>query len=500
MTQTLPVRPVRRPVEQDDPLGVYSALVDRWGADQAFLLESLSGPARDRRQAVVGVEPVLTVEVAATVSGAEVSIEGAPVAVRAATDAAVEAKAVDEDGRLVDDRALWTVLRAVQGAFEVTDGAGQDAFDVGWFGFLSYETAWAIERLPRLIAGESGVPAVSLSVYAALVVFDLAAGRTELVVNTSPAWPDRTVELLDVLDTPCRTEQSGIPPVPTPSSWRDSLSPEAYVAGVDKTLHHIAIGDVYQLQLGHRITVETTAAPADVYRRLSRRNPSPYSYLAPCGGVTVVGASPELYVRVEDGTVTMRPIAGTIPRAARPDPQSDAMLAARLRDDPKERAEHLMLVDLARNDVSRVVDPATLMVDEYMVAEKYSHLIHLVSNVAGRMRPDVDAYDVLAAGFPAGTMTGAPKIRAMEIIEELETARRGVYAGTIGQIGFGGYVNTALCIRTAVHTPGRYLMQASAGIVADSVPEREWVETLTKLGATFWAVTGEELADAYARR
>jgi anthranilate synthase component 1 len=216
-------------------------------------------------------------------------------------------------------------------------------------------------------------------------------------------------------------------------------------------------------------------------------------YFAPFGDVTLIGASPETFIRVEGGTIAMRPIAGTVRRGATAD--EDAILISALREDEKERAEHIMLVDLCRNDIGRVCVPGTLRVDELMVVEGYSHVSHLVSHVAADVRRGVDVYDAIAATFPAGTMTGAPKVRAMEIIAELEITRRGIYAGAVGVIDFGGYANLALCIRSATHSRGHYRLRASAGVVADSKAENEWRETLKKMGAVYWAVTGEELGN-----
>ena len=215
-------------------------------------------------------------------------------------------------------------------------------------------------------------------------------------------------------------------------------------------------------------------------------------YLARFGAVTVIGASPEVFVRIEGDVVTMRPLAGTVPRSF--DPAIDRGRAAALLADPKEVAEHIMLVDLCRNDIGRICRPGSLDVDVLMAPEAYSHVIHMVSNVTGTKDVAHDPYDVIAATFPAGTMTGAPKIRAMEIIEALETARRGLYAGAVGMIDFNGFTNLALCIRSTLHAEGAYRIRASAGVVADSVPEKEWRETLAKMGASYWAITGSEIA------
>jgi anthranilate synthase component 1 len=214
-------------------------------------------------------------------------------------------------------------------------------------------------------------------------------------------------------------------------------------------------------------------------------------YFLPLGEITLLGASPELFVRVEGDVVAMRPIAGTASRSG--DRETDESRIAALRADDKEVAEHVMLVDLSRNDLGKVARAATVEVDEMMVVEDFSHVFHLVSNVKARLAPWVDAFDVVRATFPAGTMTGAPKVRAMEIIEEREDRRRGLYAGAFGLVGFGGYVNLGLCIRGLTRHGDEYVTRASAGVVADSVPEREWRETLAKMSATYWAVTGTEL-------
>ncbi|MFD0629391.1 anthranilate synthase component I family protein [Streptomyces sanglieri] len=250
---------------------------------------------------------------------------------------------------------------------------------------------------------------------------------------------------------------------------------------------------MYQIQIGHRIDVESGLEPFEVYRRLRGRNPSPYMYLVPRDGRTVIGASPEVLFRTEGGKVVMRPIAGTAPRSG--DPGVDEARVARLVADEKERAEHVMLVDLCRNDVGRVCLPGTLEAHGLMTVETYSHVFHLVSTVEGTLAPEDDTWSVLRATFPAGTVTGAPKIRAMEIIEELESEPRGMYAGAVGLVDLRGWSQLALCIRTIVHDgrSGTYSTQSCAGIVADSSPGAEWRETLHKMGAAYWALTGEEL-------
>ncbi|MEU8197944.1 anthranilate synthase component I family protein [Microbispora amethystogenes] len=495
--QTTPLEGIRQrrtEVSAVDAFGAYAALRATYGPDDIFLLESLGGPDADRRMAVIGMFPILSL----SVRGGEVDFDGYPLLREICRSNAVAAGAVTEsaDGCLQLTRwnSLWPLLRSVRDEFTPPPGDRRDGFGFGFFGYFGYDAAWSLERLPRLIENKTDLPEVCLMVHQVVIIVDIENNRATLVVNEGGPLPsvDETV-LRDVRQTLEGATGTPEPPAaPPPAEVRDSIGREEFCAAVRSAQEYIAAGDVYQVQFGHELTVHSEIDPFDVYLRLRARNPSPYMYVARVAGRDIVGASPELCVRVEGGRATLRPIAGTIRRGG--DRAQDGSLTERLTADPKEQAEHLMLVDLCRNDLARVCVPATLNVDEYMVPELYSHLIHLVSNVTAVVDPRHDAFDVLAAAFPAGTMTGAPKIRAMEIIEELETARRGIYAGTIGLIDFGGYVNTALAIRTAVHVDGRYFLRASAGIVADSRPESEWRETIDKLSAPYWAVTGEELA------
>ena len=254
---------------------------------------------------------------------------------------------------------------------------------------------------------------------------------------------------------------------------------------VKKSLEYIRAGDIMQVVLSQRLSIPYTAPPLDLYRALRTLNPSPYMYYVDLGEFQIVGSSPEILVRLEDGVVTVRPIAGTRPRGR--DETEDRALEQELLADPKERAEHIMLVDLGRNDVGRVAKTGSVQVTDRMLVERYSHVMHIVSNVTGTLNDGLDAIDVLRATFPAGTVSGAPKVRAMEIINELEPVKRGVYSGAVGYIGWGGNMDTAIAIRTAVIRNGKLYIQAGAGIVADSVPVNEWNETLNKARAVFRA-------------
>lgn len=497
VTPRVTVTPEEAPLPLRDPFQVFLALRERFGADDVYLLESLSGPQRDAQVSLIGFNPLLEVRV----KGTEVEIGGVPGLAEEVLGQAVAAGALaGAAGRytLPSRHDLWNLLRAVQGSFAVPTDEPGTRFTFGFFGYLGYDTAWTIEELPSLIQPDLEIPDVVLVVYQGFVEFDVIEQTGRVVVNSAPDfWPSiPTAEVAAIVErAPARPEgREELPRIPAPGPIRDSITEEAYLASVRRALEYIAIGDIYQVQLGHQIEVRTEADPLDVYRRLRLRNPSPYMYIAPLHDITLVGASPELFVRLQGGEITIRPIAGTVRRGA--DPESDRRLVEQLKADEKELAEHVMLVDLARNDIGRVCRQGTLEVTELLVVEQYSHVNHLVSNVAGLQAEGADAYDVIAASFPAGTMTGAPKIRAMEIIEELETSRRGAYAGAVGLIDFTGYVNTALCIRSTIHTQGRYLLRASAGVVADSVPEKEWSETLHKMAITYWSVTDEEIANA----
>jgi anthranilate/para-aminobenzoate synthase component I len=483
------VRTAVSPSPVVDPLAAYLALASRFGDDQVYLLESAEGVGapRDCRYQFVGFGELLTVSVTRDV----VRATGVPALCAAARAALAPlltpAPDAGEDvlGTLPGPRDLWPVLRAVHG---LLDGTGaEDRFRLGFLAYFGYDVVRYIEDLPYLIEQEPDLPDLQLTLHQGCVVTDLALRTAELVLHSSPLWPALEPESITALLAAAEPPR---PPGPVPAPVRvgDDTTGFQFESNVEKCLKHIAVGDIYQVQIGHEITVESQADPVAVYQRLRERNASPYTYLTRLAGTTVVGASPELFVRVENGEVVMRPIAGTARRGDDP-----AAVAARLSSDPKEIAEHIMLVDLCRNDIGRICARDTLEVVDQLTVEQYSHVLHLVSTVVGRLAPDKDAFDVVAALFPAGTMTGAPKVRAMEIIETIERSRRGLYAGALGLLDVGGYVNLALCIRTLFHRDGVYRTRASAGVVADSEPRREWRETLAKSSAAYWAVNGEEL-------
>ncbi|WP_026247965.1 anthranilate synthase component I family protein [Streptomyces sp. MspMP-M5] len=483
------------------PFGAYLAMRERLGDRSVFLLESLSGPEAVARRATVGFGPLVGIRV----RDRHVTWHGREDLVRWLRDATAglrlweDRSTADVVDVLAQPSGVWSLLRAIRDQFQVERDTGAPHFRFGFFGYLGYDMAWAVERLPRATEPDSDLPDLDLTIYQGCVEYDLAQRTTTLVVNESGRWHTPDIDALrrlltDAAETPETGHTTDVPEATEPSCVTDSVDQDEYLLWAKTALEHIAAGDIYQVQLGHDIRVRTELEPIAAYRRLRSRNPSPYGYLAPFGEWTALGASPELFVRREGDIVTMKPIAGTISRS----PALDEDLAARrqLREDEKEQAEHVMLVDLCRNDIGRICRSGTLDAADLLEVEPYSHVHHLVSTVSGQLDPEHDEFDIITACFPAGTMTGAPKIRAMEIIERLEKTRRGIYAGALGLIDFSGDLNIALCIRGAVHRAGTYVMRASAGVVADSDPAREWAETLHKLGAMHWTLTGREVNDA----
>ncbi|MET7296815.1 anthranilate synthase component I family protein [Streptomyces griseoloalbus] len=479
-----------------NPLRVYEALSRTRPQGDVYLLESLDGPEQDRLSAAVGWGLLAELRVYAD----RVELTAGPDLTDALADALASGPgrpAADGSRARVWDVAgpdeVWQLLRRLQGAFDVDTDVPADTFAFGFLTTLSYEAAWNMEQLPQS-QDEAGLPRCTLALFRETLWYDVPAGTVRHLTARAAAWPQDTGRpLADVLAeaSTAPADDADVPPAPAPRSVRDSVDEETFAKRVDRCLRHIRVGDSYQIQIGHRIDVETGLTPLQVYRRLRHRNPSPYMYLVPWAGRTVIGASPELFIRIEDDTLSMRPIAGTAPRAA--DPAEDARRVAGLRASVKEQAEHVMLVDLCRNDIGRVCVPGTLDVTSMMEVEPFAYVHHLVSTVTGRITGATDVWSAVCATFPAGTMTGAPKLRAMEIINEIEDDSRGIYAGALGVVDVRGFTMLALCIRTAVHDGRRYSTQASAGVVADSTPAGEWRETLAKMSATYWALTGEEL-------
>ena len=377
---------------------------------------------------------------------------------------------------------------------------GLPRFTGGAVGFLGYDIVRTIESLPSPPPDDRGLPDAVLMVADTLLVLDNVYNRATVIANVETPAGASEADLARLFDAgEARIQEwlrrlaapvtAGPLPIEPPAALPPVTSPYAdqrFQDDVRRIKEYIAAGDAFQTVLSRRLDLPAPD-PFLTYRYLRALNPAPYLYYLHCDDLFVVGSSPEILVRVEDGEVTLRPIAGTRPRGETP--ERDAALAAELEADPKERAEHLMLVDLGRNDVGRVAEFGTVRLTAFMTIERYSHVMHLVSEVRGRLKPELDAVAALAACFPAGTVSGAPKVRAMEIIDELEPVRRGPYAGAVGYVGWGGQVlDTAIALRTCVIRGGRAWVQAGAGIVADSDPAAEWRETEAKARAVLLAL------------
>lgn len=447
----------------DTPLSVYLKLAN--GA-HTYLLESVVGGERFGRYSFIGLAAAKRIEV----RGYEcVEIEHGRVVAR---------ETVEDPLAFVD---------AYLARFRTAQDTRLPRFCGGLVGYFGYDTVRYIEK--RLAATRKpdplGVPDILLLVSEEIAIVDNLSGKLSLVVYAEPGQPEafnkarkRLAELLRRLRAPVT-----IPPDTrsTPEPAVSGFGQSAYYAAVDRAKRYIYEGDIMQVVPSQRMSKPFRATPLALYRALRTLNPSPYMFYFDFGDFHVVGASPEILVRLEGDTVTVRPIAGTRPRGATA--EEDAALADGFLSDPKEHAEHIMLLDLGRNDVGRVAQTGTVRVTEHMVIERYSHVMHIVSNVEGRLSPGLRAIDVLRATFPAGTVSGAPKVRAMEIIDELEPVKRGVYAGAVGYLGFHGNMDVAIALRTAVIKDGTLYVQAGGGIVADSQPEAEWQETQSKAKA-----------------
>jgi len=376
-------------------------------------------------------------------------------------------------------------------------------FHGGLVGYLGYEVARYFERLPCPDQDPQGLPESVLMLADTLLVFDHITHKIKIVSHAhldgdvDTAYREATCkidELMDRLEQPIHFETLKNAP-PDRSEVSSNFSQAEFEAIVSQAKEYIYAGDIIQAVLSQRLARRTYANPFAIYRALRSINPSPYMYYLHLGDFYIVGASPELLVRVEDGIVSNHPIAGTRPRGK--DATEDLALEEELKNDEKERAEHIMLVDLGRNDIGRISEPGTVEVSQLMDVERYSHVIHLVSHVQGRLRAGLSQFDALRSCFPAGTVSGAPKIRAMEIIAELEREKRGPYAGAVGYFDFLGNLDTAIAIRTIIIKNNIAYIQAGAGIVADSIPEREYQESLAKAQALLAAIDQAE-ADQYA--
>ncbi|MCU1717507.1 anthranilate synthase component I [Pseudomonas sp. 5P_3.1_Bac2] len=460
-------------VDFDTPLSIYLKLADE---ANTYLLESVQGGEKWGRYSIIGLASRTVLR--AYDHSVQISIDGEVV----------------ERHECADPLAF---VEAFKERYRVPTLPGLPRFNGGLVGYFGYDSVRYVEQ--KLAGGVNpdnlGTPDILLMVSDAVVVFDNLAGKMHAIVLVDPSeaaaleqGQARLEEILHKLRQPI-TPRLGVDlsaPVGPEPEFISSFKRDDYEHAVNAIKEYILAGDCMQVVISQRMSIPFQAAPIDLYRALRCINPTPYMYFFNFGDFHVVGSSPEVLVRLEEGLVTVRPIAGTRPRGA--NEEADLALEEDLLSDAKEVAEHLMLIDLGRNDVGRVASTGSVKVTEKMVIERYSNVMHIVSNVTGQIKPQLTAMDALRAILPAGTLSGAPKIRAMEIIDELEPVKRGVYGGAVGYLAWNGNMDTAIAIRTAVIKDGELHVQAGAGIVADSVPALEWEETLNKRRAMFRAV------------
>lgn len=457
----------------DTPLSIYLKLAN---APYSYLLESVQGGEKWGRYSIIGL-PATTRLV---VTGNQVSV--------------LRGEEVLESATVEDPLAF---VESFKDRYRVAPVNGLSRFNGGLVGYFAYDCVRYVER--RLGSSSSPdplqTPDILLLVSDAVVVFDNLAGKLYVIILADPARQDayeegqrRLQEILECLRQPIAPRPGLVldADLREEPEFRASFSRSDYENAVERIKEYILAGDCMQVVPSQRMSIAFQASPIDLYRALRCFNPTPYMYFFHFDDFHVVGSSPEVLVRVEDGTVMVRPIAGTRPRGATE--EEDLTLEQELLSDAKEIAEHLMLIDLGRNDVGRVSETGSVRVPDKMVIERYSNVMHIVSSVTGRLRSGLTAMDALRAILPAGTLSGAPKVRAMEIIDQLEPVKRGVYGGAVGYMAWNGNMDTAIAIRTAVIKDGELHIQAGGGIVADSVPALEWEETINKRKAMFRAV------------
>jgi len=465
--------PVYRRLLSDSltPLSAYARLD---AGESSCLFESVVGGERVGRWSFLAAEPFMNLEA----RGNEVRIFGQ-----------------DPDGRPFDERQICDdpleELRRRMAPFAPARLPGLPPFSSGVVGYFGYDAVRYVERLPTPPPDDRHLPDLSFAFYDRMLIFDNVNKTLDVVVLARLEGDDaaavdrgyaeacrRIDETVETLGRPGGPLPADIDTALAPAEAESNLTREAFIAAVQRAIDYIRSGDVFQVVLSQRLEANFTAPSLELYRTLRVVNPSPFMFHLRTPSTTLVGSSPEIMVRVADGEVTVRPLAGTRRRGN--SAVEDEQLAASLLADPKERAEHVMLIDLGRNDVGRVAEIGTVTLSDVMTIERYSHVMHITSNVTGRLAAGRTALDALRACLPAGTVSGAPKIRAMEIIDELEPTRRGPYAGAVGYIDFGGSMDTCITLRTFVLHEGRAFVQAGAGIVADSEPQAVYEETLNK--------------------
>ncbi len=459
----------------ETPVAAYMKLAA--GRPNSFLLESIENGSARSRYSIIGMTPDLVWRCRAGVAELNRHARSAPHAF------------------VPDERPALDSLRAViaETRMEIPDHL--PPMLGGLVGYLGYDMVRQMERLPDKNTDALGVPEAVLLRPTLFAVFDNVRDELTLAAPIYPqpgvpadlAWSTAQAALAEASAALQRPLPHAVPPVALPAlpEPASNMTKAEFMAVVERMKEYIFAGDAFQVVPSQRFSVPFALPPFALYRSLRRVNPAPFLVFLDFGGFSVVGSSPEILVRLRDGTVTIRPLAGTRKRGANKD--EDEALARELLADPKERAEHLMLLDLGRNDVGRVAELGTVKVVESFAIERFSHVMHISSTVEGKLKPGLDALDALVGGFPAGTLTGAPKIRAMEIIEELEPTRRGIYAGCIGYFAANGTMDTCIGLRTAVVKDGTMYVQAGGGVVADSTPEGEYEETRQKARALFRA-------------
>ncbi|MFK5950356.1 MAG: anthranilate synthase component I [Methylococcales bacterium] len=470
--------PISREVlaDLDTPLSAYLKLAD--GA-YSYLFESVHGGEQWGRYSIIGL-PCKTI---VKITGQEITLE--------------------KEGEILESITHSQPLQWIEEfrqRYKVPDIEGLPRFNGGLVGYFGYETIGYIEPRLKSTGKEDpiGTPDILLMVSEEMLVFDNLSGKVLLLTHADPAEDHAynnaisrlNDRITDLRKLTAQTEEHQAPKQVNEADFISGFTQQGFEDAVLKAKEYIVAGDVMQVVLSQRMSIPYSASPLNLYRALRCLNPSPYMYYLNLADFHIVGSSPEILVRLEDDTVTVRPIAGTRPRGETP--EQDKALEIELLADPKELAEHLMLIDLGRNDAGRVAKIGSVKLTDKMIIERYSHVMHIVSNVIGDLQQGKDAFDVLAATFPAGTVSGAPKIRAMEIIDELEPVKRGVYAGAVGYISWSGNLDTAIAIRTAVIKDKTLHIQAGAGIVYDSIPRNEWDETMNKGRAVFRAVAMAE--------
>lgn len=477
--------PVSRTIlaDTETPLSAYLKLAK---GPYSYLFESVQGGEKWGRYSIIGLPATERLEV---------------------RDQSIELFAGDSSVEVIEGVEPLEYIREFQARFKVPELEGLPNFYGGLVGYFGYDAVRLVEPKLRGKAppDEIGTPDVLLMVSDEVLVFDNLQGKLHLVVNIDPSSEDafnqahaRIDSLVERLSSTLTgadrvRPRSNMGKTRSETRYESSFGRERFMAAVERVKEYVLSGDTMQVVLSQRMSASFDAPPINLYRALRSVNPSPYMYFMDLGDHQIVGSSPEILARLENGEVTVRPIAGTRRRGY--SEEEDKALEQELINDPKEIAEHLMLIDLGRNDVGRVAEVGSVVLTEKMVVERFSHVLHITSNVVGNLHSNLDAIDVLKASLPAGTLSGAPKIRALEIIDELEPVKRSIYGGAVGYLSWSGSLDMAIAIRTAVIKDGKAHIQAGAGVVADSVPELEWKETMNKARALFGAVDWIEEVD-----